>query len=138
MNISGGNFMGNIEPEGSQGQAKAPEPNPFSWISDDQIGQLLGNARPKTLADIESSGYWDSIFQQWVDDKGGDIQAAHQAWKLDTQGEARDTLKKAGPNGDLRNDFYEELGTVKAWARQRDISSGAAEARIDEAMGGIL
>jgi hypothetical protein len=95
---------------------------------------ILGKARPKTLADIEGDGEWDAIFQQYVDYMGGDVKAKHDAWKADPQGDAREALKTAG-SGDVRGDFYSELGAIKAWAHQHEHATGADRDRINQGIG---
>lgn len=108
------------------------------WIDDQELGQLLGNARPKTLQDIENDPYWGTIFRKWVTWLDGNgysgVKAIYDRWEADPKGDARDELKTAG-NGDLRNQFYEAVGEVKAHARAWDRESGAAEKRIDDALG---
>ena len=106
----------------------------FYWIDDAEVGQLLGNPRPKTLQDIENNPFWGQIFERWVNNQGdADLVATYTAWRGDPQGPARSALKEYG--GDLRQRFYDDLGGVKAAIRQNDIDSGAAEQRIDDALG---
>jgi hypothetical protein len=111
----------------------------FDWLTEDQAGTLLGTARPKTLADIENDSYWDAIFDQWAQSKGGDIQQKHAAWKQDPKGAARDQLKSAG-SGDLRDDFYQDLGNAKDALRKHGIQPAAQahsayETKEDETAG---
>jgi hypothetical protein len=98
-----------------------------NFMDDDEKDRLLGNPRPKTLKDIEDSTYWSGVFSKWISYQGSDVQAAYNDYLADRNGDAREMLKKAGPNGDLRNDFYEEVGLVKAQMRQweRDTGTGA-------------
>lgn len=94
----------------------------FDWITDDEAKQLLGNSRPKTLKDIEKDGYWNAIFARWAREKGhGDL---YDKWQADPDGSARDDLKSGG-SGDLRNDFYEDLGNVKAALRIDEKNTGS-------------
>ncbi len=97
----------------------------FDWITEDQASRLLGNSRPKELQKIyESDSYWLPIFQAWCHEKGyGQL---YNDWIDDPDGDARSALKKAGPHGDLRDDFYIDLGTVKYCIRQDSIYSGEA------------
>src|SRR5262249_28413330 len=106
----------------------------FDWIDDAEVGNLLGNPRPKTLQDIENSPFWGQIFERWVNSRGdGELMAKYAAWRGDPPGPARSALKEHG--GDLRQQFDDDLGGVKAAIRQHDIDSGAAEQRIDDALG---
>ena len=83
------------------------------FMTDAELDELLGTPRPKTLADIEKSDYWKRIFESWIKLQSSDVQSAYSEYLSDPKGKARDRLKEAGPNGDLRADFYEAVGKVK-------------------------
>jgi hypothetical protein len=136
VDIRGIGDMSNSISGGPEKTETAPQPvtSPYQWMTDDEYDNLLGNARPKTIADIENSGFWSPIFDRWAQAQGGDVAEAHTAWKNGEDG-AREALKNAGPNEDLRTDFYNELTAAKGSRRDLDISSGAAERRIDDALG---
>lgn len=110
----------------------------FDWIEPNQLDNLLGNARPKTLADIENDQYWSAIFGQWVQSQGNDVQGAYNEWLADPNGDARDRLKSSGPNQDIRGDFYNDLGTLKAAHRLDNQESGRDLNNLNEALDQIL
>ena len=113
------------------------------WIERGEIENLLGNARPDTLAKILNDNYWLTIFDRWSLAKNDAISVAYQAWKdaPNKDGAERDTLKAANgesrfPNMSYTNTtrelFYEDLKYVKAVRRAEDLTTGeAADRNVD-------
>lgn len=106
-----------------------------AFLDDDQKDNLLGNPRPKTLQDIENSTYWTAVFRQWVGTQSGGVQEAYNAYLADPRGDGRETLKKAGDRGDLRSDFYESVGMVKAQMRAWERETGTGAEILDDTLG---
>src|SRR5581483_2851659 len=106
------------------------------FLTNDQKDNLLGNPRPKTIKDIENDAYWRAVFGQWVGTQSTAVQQAYEQYLADPNGDARDQLKTAGDHGDLRNDFYEEVGLVKArmrqWEQQTGVGADILHDKFDE------
>jgi hypothetical protein len=88
----------------------------FTWIEDDDVEWIMGNPRPKTLADIENDHLWDKVFRQWVQAQSNVVQDAYAKWQDDPKGDARDELKNLG----VRDTFYKDVGSLKEHKHQAD------------------
>jgi len=98
----------------------------FPWINDDEIVSLMGNPRPKTLAEIEEDPFWGDIFERWVYHQNDmELTPIYKIWKDDPKGYAREALK--AHDGDLRKKFYDDLGEVKDAEHAREAAAGEAE-----------